>query len=101
MNNNYIISRRARSRRSRSRLARRDKIIIISYGPNNKIPKTIFKYILNDTGLSERDFVNTQQDSGQWVLYLRNKEDLFLQKINIIVDKLKEYYDHGEIRYTE
>ena len=76
-------------------------IIIIYYGPNNKIPKNIFRYILDDTGLSEGDFVNTQQDSGEWVLYLRNKKDLFLEKINIIVDKLKEYYDYGEIRYTE
>jgi hypothetical protein len=76
-------------------------IIIISYEPNNKIPKNIFKYILDDTGLSNDDFVNTQEKSGKWVLYLRNKEDLFLQKINIIVDKLKEFYDNGDIRYTE
>jgi len=75
--------------------------IIIDCKPLNPRPNEILKLILVDTGLNEDDFENTLRSFGAWTFQLNDKENIFLEKYEIIVNRLQICYHNGSIRYTE
>ena len=65
-------------------------------------PNTILISILEGTQLSIDDFVKESSFFGSWTFIpLKEKENLYLENQKLIGEKLKKYFNAGQIRAAE
>ena len=65
-------------------------------------PNTILISILEGTQLSIDDFVKESSFYGSWTFIpLKEKESLYLENQKLIGEKLKKYFNAGQIRAAE
>ena len=76
--------------------------LIIDCPPGLIRPNNVLSSILSDTGLNDGDFKNTACNFGEWTFNLYDdKIELFKINFDSIVERLKNKYSAGIIRYAE
>ena len=75
---------------------------VIDCAPLKPRPDIILVSILSGTNLSLSDFVKTSSSFGAWTFIpLKEKESLYLENQKLIGEKLKKYFNAGQIRAAE
>ena len=76
--------------------------LVIDCPPGVTRPNDVLSSILLNTGLNADDFKNTLRYFGEWTYNLYDdKIKLFKENFVIIVERLKQRYNSGIIRYAE
>ncbi len=74
--------------------------INLDCAPMTPRPDTYLPGILAGTGLIVNDFTIISKVFGNWVFELKKeKETIYLEQINIIMERIKNLYYNGCIRY--
>lgn len=76
--------------------------ILIECKPGYIKPDKVLKSLIDDIDLIiESDFKIIINEFGQWIFKLCNKEDIYIQNYDTIVERLNHAYYSGLIRVIE
>ena len=84
------------------RIINNDYYLVIDCGPFLKRPNEILENILINTKLNINDFKITSKSFGEWTfkLYI-DKTNEYLEELPNIIEKLKNNFKNGNIRFAE
>ena len=79
-----------------------DYYLIIDCAPFSKRPNDVLENILINTKININDFKITSKSFGEWIFKLyKDKDKEYLEELPNIIEKLKDNYNNGNIRFAE